>query len=64
MAELLGIGQSELIREALRRYLNALAAQNDAAIYEAMPLTREELALIDVQQWGPTEDWSDWDAAG
>ena len=65
MAEALGIPQSEMIREALRRHLNALAAQRDAAAYQANPLTPEELSLVDVEQWMPAEDWSEWaDAAG
>ena len=46
MADALGIGQSEMIREALRRHLNALAAQRDASAYEANPLSPEELSLI------------------
>lgn len=65
MAEALGIPQSEMIREALRRHLNALAAQQDAAAYQANPLAPEELLLADVEQWTPVEDWSEWaDAAG
>lgn len=65
MAEALGIPQSEMIREALRRHLNALAAQQDAAVYQADPLTPEELSLVDAEQWTPAEDWSEWaDAAG
>lgn len=64
MAEALGIPQSEMIREALRRHLNALAAQQDAAAYQANPLAPEELSLVDAEQW-PAEDWSEWvDAAG
>lgn len=65
MAEALGIPPSEMIREALRRHLNALAAQQDAAAYQANPLAPEELLLADVEQWTPVEDWSEWaDAAG
>ena len=65
MAEALGIPQSEIIREALRRHLNALAAQQDAAAYQANPLAPEELLLAHVEQWTPVEDWSEWaDAAG
>ena len=64
MADALGIPQSEMIREALRRHLNALAAQRDATAYEANPLSPEELSLIEVEHWAPAEDWSDWvDAA-
>lgn len=65
MAKALGIPQSEVMREALRRHLNALAAQQDAAAYQANPLTPEELSLVGAEQWAPAEDWSEWaDAAG
>ena len=65
MAEALGIPQSEMIREALRRHLNALAAQQDAAAYQANLLAPEELSLVDAEQWVPAEDWSEWaDAVG
>ena len=60
MAEALGIPQSEVIREALRRHLNALTAQQDMAAYQANPLTSEELSLVDAEQWAPAEDWSEW----
>ena len=60
MADALGIPQSQIIREALRRHLNALAAQRDAAIYAANPLSPQDLSLMDVEHWAPTEDWSDW----
>ena len=64
-AEAMGVPQSEMIREALRRYLDTFAAQEDAAAYQANPLRPEELSLIDAEQWAPTEDWSDWaDATG
>ena len=64
MADALGIPQSEMIREALRRHLNALTAQRDATAYDANPLSPEELSLIEVEHWAPAEDWSDWvDAA-
>ena len=59
-ADYLGVALSELFREALRRHINAVLAERDAEIYEKMPLTEEELALRDVQYWGPAEDWSDW----
>ena len=68
LSEELGISLSEMFRDAFRRHLNAFLAERDAETYEAMPLTKEELALCDVQYWGPAEDWSDWvvddDAAG
>ena len=51
-------------REARQRYLNALAAERDAEIYEKIyeksPLRPDELSFIEVQSWLPAEDWSDW----
>ena len=65
VADSIGIALSELFRDALRRRINAILAERDAEIYEAMPLTEEELAFTSVQYWGPAEDWSDWvDAEG
>ena len=60
MADAFGIPQSEMIREALRRHLNALAAQRDAAVYKADPLSPQEFSLAEVECWAPPEDWSDW----
>lgn len=65
MAVSLGIPQSEMMREALRRHLNELAAYHDALVYEENPLTPDELAFASVERWTPAEDWSEWaDAAG
>lgn len=64
-ADALGVSVSHMIREALRRYLNAVAAERDAEIYERSPLRPDELSFIGAQRWGPAEDWSDWaDASG
>ncbi|CAN5122474.1 ribbon-helix-helix protein, CopG family [soil metagenome] len=64
-AHRLGVPRSELLREALRRHLLRLASEVDAHTWEAMPLEEGELALAQVADWGPAEDWSDWaDAAG
>lgn len=64
-AERLGIDRSELLREALHRYLVGLAAQDEGDIYEREPITAEETALEAIADWGPAEDWQDWaDAAG
>ena len=60
MADALGIPLSEMIREALRRHLNALAARRDATAYDAKPLSAEDLSLVEVEHWAPAEDWSDW----
>jgi len=64
-AELLGVDRSELLREALRRHLDRLAAEGDADRWTAAPLDTGERALADIADWGTAEDWSDWaDAAG
>jgi predicted transcriptional regulator len=63
-ARRLHIDRSELIREALRRHLAALAADQDVQAYAEQPLTDDEKALAEVADWGPAEDWADWaDAA-
>lgn len=59
-AESLGVSVSEMIREALRRYLNSVGAERDAEIYEMSPLRPDELSFIGAESWGPAEDWSDW----
>ena len=60
----LGIDRSELLREALRRHLDRLAGEQDAAHWEAQPLDHGEQSLAAIADWGPAEDWSDWaDAA-
>ena len=64
-ADALGVSVSHLIREALRRHLNAVAAERDAEIYARSPLRPDELSFMSIQSWGPAEDWSDWaDASG
>jgi hypothetical protein len=63
-ADSLGIDRSELLREALRRHLDRLAAEGDADRWESAPLDDGERALAEIAEWGPAEDWSDWiDAA-
>ncbi len=59
-AERLGVSVSEMIREALRRYLNSVGAEHDAEVYERSPLRPDELAIASIQSWLPAEDWSDW----
>ncbi len=64
-AELLGVDRSELLRDALRRHLDRLAAEGDADRWTAAPLDTGERSLADIADWGPAEDWSDWaDAKG
>lgn len=59
-AETLGIDRSELLREALRHYLNQLASEGDADRWTATPLDEGERALGEIADWGPAEDWLDW----
>lgn len=60
-----GVDRSELLREALRRHLDHLAACDDADIWDAATLDDQELALGEIADWGPAEDWDDWaDAEG
>ena len=64
-AEVLGVHRSELLRDALRRHLDRLAAEGDADRWAAAPLGTGERSLADIADWGPAEDWSDWaDATG
>jgi Arc/MetJ-type ribon-helix-helix transcriptional regulator len=59
-AERLGVDRSELLRDALRRHLQRLASEQDAKSWEDVPLDQGELAIADIADWGPAEDWSDW----
>jgi hypothetical protein len=64
-AQQLGVDRSELLREALHRYLVRLASEDDAKIWDQLPLTADEKSFAEVADWGPAEDWSDWaDATG
>ncbi len=63
-AERRGIGRSELLREALQQHLLRLASEDDARAWAEEPLDARELALSEIADWGPAEDWSEWaDAA-
>lgn len=59
-AERLGMDRSELLREALRRHLAALAGEIDADRWEEVPLDAGERSLEAIAEWGPAEDWADW----
>jgi hypothetical protein len=64
-AERLGVDRSELLREALHRYLVRLASEDEAKIWDQVPLTADEKSFAEIADWGPAEDWSDWaDATG
>jgi len=63
-ARRLDIDRSELLRDALRRHLAELAADQDVRAYAEKPVKDEEKALALIADWGPAEDWADWaDAA-
>ena len=59
-ADRLGIARSELLRDALRRYLVRLHAEDEISRWEASPLSDDESAVGGIADWGPAEDWSDW----
>jgi hypothetical protein len=59
----LGVARSELLRAAVRRYVERLASEHDVALWEAQPLDAGEGSLAEVADWGPAEDWSDWATA-
>ncbi|MFZ0014248.1 MAG: ribbon-helix-helix domain-containing protein [Acidimicrobiia bacterium] len=64
-AQRLGIDRSELLRQALHRYLVRLQAEDDVEAWLRRPLTTGEKSLGEVSDWGPAEDWTDWlDATG
>jgi hypothetical protein len=56
----LGIDRSELLRDALHRYLVRLRAEDDVEAWLRKPLTNDEESLADIADWGPAEDWSEW----
>lgn len=60
-AEVLGVRRSELLREALHRHLVRLRSEHDAVAWERTPATEDELSLASIADWGPAEDWADWD---
>ena len=62
-AEALGVQRSELLRDALHRHLVALRGEQDASEWAESPLTDAELSLAAIADWGPAEDWADWDDA-
>ena len=63
-ADRLGLDQSALLREALRRQLARLNSEVDAGRWASSPPSADERALEEIADWGPAEDWSDWaDAA-
>lgn len=59
-ARQLGVGRSELLRDALRLHLVRLASESDLAAWAAFPVDEGEERLEQIADWGPAEDWSDW----
>lgn len=59
-ADRLGMDRSELLRDALHRYLVRLRAESDIEAWLKKPLSVEESSLSEISTWGPAEDWSDW----
>lgn len=62
-AEAFGVNRSELLRDALHHHLVRLRSELDALHWEQLPLTDAELSPSAIADWGPAEDWSDWDDA-
>jgi hypothetical protein len=62
-AESLGVDRSELLRDALHGHLVRLRGEQDVAKWLDAPTTEAESALAVIADWGPAEDWSDWDDA-
>lgn len=62
-ADALGVDRSEILRDALHRHLVALSGESDADAWERAPLDEGERSLADIAEWGPAEDWADWDDA-
>lgn len=56
----LGMDRSELLRDALHRYLIRLRAESDIEAWTKKPLSIDESSLAEISTWGPAEDWSDW----
>ena len=62
-ADALGVDRSELLRDALHRHLVALGGEHDADAWVRVPLDEGERSLSEIADWGPAEDWSDWEHA-
>ena len=59
-AQRLGVDRSELLRDALHRYLVRLRAEDDVEAWLRKPPTPEETSLADIADWGLADDWTDW----
>ena len=56
----LGIDKSELLRTALHSYIVRLKSEDDARIWQEMPLNEDEQSLFGINDCGVAEDWSEW----
>jgi hypothetical protein len=62
-ADALGVDRSEILRDALHRHLVALSGEQDGEAWERWPLDEAERSMSAIAEWGPAEDWADWDDA-
>lgn len=62
-AQALGVDRSELLRDAVHRHLVQLRGDEDASKWGQTPATEAEASLAEIAEWGPAEDWADWDDA-
>jgi predicted transcriptional regulator len=62
-AEALGVDRSEILRDALHRHLVMLNGERDAERWQRVPATDAERSLAEIADWGPAEDWADWEDA-
>jgi len=54
-----------LIKDGLRSFFRLIRARccHGAGTWEALPATDADLAFVAIANWGPAEDWADWDDA-
>lgn len=62
-ADALGVDRSEILRDAVHRHLVVLKSEADAERWQQQPATDAERSLEAIADWGPAEDWSDWNRA-
>jgi antitoxin MazE2 len=62
-ADALGVDRSEILRDALHRHLVVLSGEAEAERWQQQPPTDAERSLEVIADWGPAEDWSDWNDA-
>jgi len=62
-ADTLGVDRSELLRDALHGHLVRLRSEREPDALTATPLSEAELAVGEIADWEPSEDWSDWSDA-